>query len=202
MKGEKHFSKKKDRAPDELTAVNKSRGTDEMILYLNKKSTLTNKWGTEVGIDRHGVAFEWPVYGKGNMKIPENGKVLSGHGKAAEWIIENVSAGDLLWFVDNKIHIAKGCHRSVLFNCIREKDTLVVYDRGAVANTNQYGYEVAVDRNGVCLNTPVYGKGKTQIPTGGFVLSGHGTEGRWLLANVKKGKKIFLNKAQGFVKVL
>lgn len=202
LAGEKNLFVKKVRDADELTAVNKLRGTDEMILYLNKKSTGTNKWGAEVCIDRRGVAVEWPVYGKGNMNIPEGGKVLSGHGKAAEWIIQNISAGDLLWFVDNRINIAKGCHRSVLFNCIREKDTLVVYNEGAAAKTNKYGYEVAVDRKGVCLNTPVYGKGRTNIPAGGFVLSGHGKEGRWLLANVKKGKKIVLDKAQGFIKVV
>ncbi len=185
-----------------LTGVNINRGQDMMVLYRKKNSTETNKWGTEVPIDLRGIVLSAPVYGVGNMNIPEDGKVLSGHGLASKWILEHISEGDLVWFVNNATNISKGIHRSVLFNCIRKKDTLVVYNTGKYANTNPYGFEVAVDKNGIALTTPLYGKGKTPIPNGGFVLSGHGTEGKWLYSHVKKGTKIFVDKTGHTIKIV
>ena len=72
----------------------------------------------------------------------------------------------------------------------RGTNELVVYFKGLTNNgktgTNQWGYEVCIDKNGVVLEDPHYG-GNTAIPEGGKVLSGHGEAGTWMKNNIKKG---------------
>lgn len=71
----------------------------------------------------------------------------------------------------------------------RGTNELILYSTGNKAGTNQWGYEVAIDKNGIALTDPLY-KGKTEIPSGGYVLAGHGTAGKWLYANIKQGYKV------------
>lgn len=75
-----------------IDGYNAPRNTNELILYVGKATTGTNKWGTEVAIDKDGIA-DAPVYGKGNMRIPSGGYVLSGHGTASDWILANIKKG-------------------------------------------------------------------------------------------------------------
>ena len=176
--------------------IDVQRKANQMILYFNGLTgvgyTGTNDWGYEVAIDKNGVAITSPMY-KGNTKIPEGGKVLSGHGESGKWIYNNIDQGDLVWFKDYKTNIVKGVRLSVdSVNGGRHKDHLVVYNTGKTSITNDYGTEVAVDKNGKA-GTPVYGVGKMEIPEGGFVLSGNGYASRWIWDNVKKGKTVTFN---------
>ncbi len=201
LRGEKSIFKKKEFVGGYLDSVNESRGTNEMVLYLKKPTTGTNKWGSEVAIDERGVVLSDPVWGVGDMVIPEGGKVLSGHGLAADWILENISEGDLVWFADSMTHIVKGVHRTVEFNSPRSKNTLIIYDKGKSTCTNPYGRETAVNCNGIAVSAPVYGKGDMAIPEGGFVLSGHGTESEWVKKHIKKGSKIYVNRTSFYITV-
>ena len=81
-----------------LNSVNGGRWDNYLVLYVSKTSTGTNKWGTEVPLDAQGVALSDPVSSVGDMKLPNNGYVLSGHGKGAEWIKANVRKGTKLKF--------------------------------------------------------------------------------------------------------
>lgn len=81
-----------------LNSVNGGRWDDYLVLYVSKTSTGTNKWGTEVPLDAQGVALSDPVSGVGDMKLPWNGYVLSGVGKGATWIKDNVRKGTKLSF--------------------------------------------------------------------------------------------------------
>ena len=169
-----------------------TRSADDLVLYFKGLSgngrTGTNKWGYEVQIDKNGVVLEDPHY-SGNTKIPEGGKVLSGHGESGKWIYENIKKGYLVWFVDSKTCIAKGVHRSVdTFNGTRKANYLAVYNKGTVSNTNMWGWEVAVNAKGH-VTKKRYG-GKTPIPTGGFVLSGHGDSSSWINKNIKVGSTV------------
>lgn len=202
LTGKKELCTDSSYVPGKVAVTDGLREADSLVLYIKKASTGTNKWGTEVELDARGVVLSPPVYGVGNMKVPKDGKVLSGHGKASKWILENISAGDLVKIVNNKVTVTKGTHRSVLVNCQRVTNSLALYDTGSTAPTNMYGFEAAVDKNGIVLNTPVYGIGKMAIPKGGFVLSGHGTEGKWLYGNVKKGSKVTFNKTERYIKVM
>ena len=67
------------------------RGTDELVLYTpaHGASTGTNSYGSEAVV-RGGVVEDTD----GNdSRIPADGFVLSGHGKAGEWIIAHLPAG-------------------------------------------------------------------------------------------------------------
>jgi hypothetical protein len=85
-----------------VNGINVQRKADYLILYVGKATTGTNKWGTEVAFNANGVATSSPVYGVGDMKIPAGGFVLSGHGKASSWILENIKKGDKI-----KLNVAK-----------------------------------------------------------------------------------------------
>jgi len=75
------------------------------------------------------------------------------------------------------------------FNIPRNTNYLVIYAGGKTTGTNEWGSEVAIDKNGIA-SAPVYGVGNMAIPSGGFVLSGHGTNSDWISRNIKKGKKV------------
>lgn len=76
--------------------INKGRGTDEMILYVGKASTGTNVWGTEAILNSDFTVASIGKYGVGNTTIPAGKMVLSGHGKMATWITENLKVGTKL----------------------------------------------------------------------------------------------------------
>lgn len=179
--------------PGKLSGNDILRTSDSLVLYFkglyNDGRTGTNKWGYEVAIDKNGVVLESPKY-RGNTKIPEGGKVLSGHGKAGKWVQEHISLGDLVWFESGKTHVIKGLHKTVdSVDGQRYKDYLCVYRNGKKCPTNEWGTEVAIDKNGVA-GKPVYGVGKMDIPEGGFVVSGHGKASEWILDNIKKGSTV------------
>ncbi len=57
------------------------------------------------------------------------------------------------------------------FNGKRTADELVIYNKGAKTETNKYGFEACVDRNGIVISL---GGNNNTIPDGGFVISAHG----------------------------
>lgn len=74
-------------------------------------------------------------------------------------------------------------------NIGRAVDTLVRYT-SEYTGTNKYGFEVGIDRNGIALSNPIYGVGNMKKPSGGYVLSGHGTAGVWLYSHVRENYKV------------
>lgn len=90
-----------------LTGVNQVRGADNLILYNSfmGTSTGTNEFGTEVGLE---MLDDWIVNdtlraivrtmetGVGNMAIPEDGAVLSGHGTASDGLLAGVAVDDTI----------------------------------------------------------------------------------------------------------
>ena len=70
-------------------------------------------------------------------------------------------------------------------NIPRGTDNLVLYTGGARTGTNEWGTELAVvDGKITKIETSV---GNMAIPSGGYVLSGHGTSSSWLKTNAKVG---------------
>ena len=70
-----------------LTGTNIARGTNALVLYTPAKgaSTGTNKYGAEAAVV-DGKVTALQAYGPGNMAIPANGYVLSGHGTSKTWL--------------------------------------------------------------------------------------------------------------------
>lgn len=78
-------------------------------------------------------------------------------------------------------------------NGTRWSDYLVLYFGKESTGTNKWGTEVAFGADCKAKSDPVQGKGDMAIPSGGFVLSGHGSGSKWLLENVKKGTKVSIS---------
>lgn len=79
------------------------------------------------------------------------------------------------------------------YNIQRKTNYLVIYNKGTNTGTNVWGTEVAVNSNGIVICNPVYGKGKMTIPSGGYVISGHGIASDWIKNNIKNGNKIIIS---------
>jgi hypothetical protein len=84
------------RTPDgeaTVNGVNRDRRADELIVYRPSfdQTTGTNAFGAEA-IVKGGVVTE-PLDFRGNSPIPADGFVLSGHGRARSWIMENLTPG-------------------------------------------------------------------------------------------------------------
>lgn len=61
---------KKDTSKGYLTGVNVTRTTYALVMYHAPfVEAPTNKWGTEIAYDSHGVAICNPINGKGHMAI-------------------------------------------------------------------------------------------------------------------------------------
>lgn len=76
-----------------VNSLNGTRWTNHLVMYFGRKSTGTNEWGAEAPFDASGKCISDPVKGVGNMKIPDGGFVLSAHGTAAKWLLENIKKG-------------------------------------------------------------------------------------------------------------
>lgn len=183
----------------EISGYNIVRQSNYLVVYDKGSNTGTNVWGTEVAIDSNGIATCAPVYGKGSMVIPSGGYVISGHGVASDWIKNNIKKGSKIIINNDVIKVGAVVSTPVCngkingYNKVRQTNYLVIYDKGKNTGTNQWGTEVAVNSNGVATCTPVYGKGNMAIPSGGFVISGHGIASNWIKKNIKKGSKIVVN---------
>lgn len=75
-------------------------------------------------------------------------------------------------------------------NGTRWDNYMVLYSGKASTGTNKWGVEVPLDAKGVATSDPVQGVGNMKIPKNGSVLSGVGSAGKWILANVKKGTTV------------
>ena len=194
-----------------ITNVNSTRPNNSLILFDNSythSNAQTNKYGAEAAVDANGIVISSPVYGSCQTAIPKGGFVLSAIGTPQKWLTANVSIG-------NYVHVDKSSMTVYVYesyesycaiakrvgifngrNQSRPIDTIIVYDseyQSSNTPTNPYGTEVSVDSTGKVLNSPKYGTCKSEIPEGGFVLSGVGTGNAWLLNNIEKGNHVSLD---------
>lgn len=87
-------------------------------------------------------------------------------------------------------------------NVQRLTNALVLYDGSdgrVTTGTNIHGTEVAVDKNGVVISIRYYGNNNSEIPEGGFVLSGNGTASVWLKENVNVGNYVIYDGSSAIV---
>ena len=76
-----------------ISGTNQARLANQLILYTPAfgSSTGTNQWGFEAAVVNGVVSSVQD--GVGNMAIPSNGYVLSGHGTAAQWLRTRAPVG-------------------------------------------------------------------------------------------------------------
>ncbi len=188
--------------------VNTGRGENQLIVYnpLFGDTTMTNEWGAEAAVGSDGRVIR--ISTAGNESIPEGGFVLSGHGTAKAWLTENVSVGDYVYFnsvsgivtVSDEPRADAGMEYSLTHalngvNIYRSTDFMVVYTGQAATGTNEWGYEVTVSGGRI---TSVGGN-NIAIPSGGYVISGHGESADWLRNNAAVGMKAEYSASDGTV---
>lgn len=202
----------------EITATvntyNSSRGTGELAVFTSEygNTTGTNYWGAEAIVGADNIVTEIAM---GNSEIPVGGFVVSGHDddstadgpRMKMWIYENIQAGDYVYFDRRSMQITVSdtpleIETSPFYeiskeasgvNTSRDENTLIVYTplAGTSTGTNTYGYEVAVDSDGLIVSI---GGNDSAIPVGGFVVSGHGTMSDWLRNAVIHGMRAEFDK--------
>jgi len=152
---------------------------------------------------------EWPISDKAlnslillcadiakrnNLGKLEKGKNLCWHQMYAATACPGpylLSKMDYICAEANNINYPKGEIKVKIngINKARLADELILYT-SSKTGTNKWGTEVALDSSFKATAAPVYGKGNMAVPSGGFVLSGHGKSSDWILKNIKKGTKV------------
>ena len=179
-----------------LNGVNTECRTGFLVAYTGTGKTGTNDKCTDVSVDANGKVIS---IGANNAEIPKGGFVLSGSG-AKVTSLKKLAVGDGLWLDEEAslvIMVPKAYdpfRQNVVtytrVNSTRVTDSIVLYNQGERTNTNDYGYEVVVDKNGYVTEI---GTNNTLIPAGGYVISGHGAGKNTLISAAAVGNKAILN---------
>lgn len=213
------FAASAETATAKISGIDTSRGEGSLIVYTPGygATTATNEWGVEavVGADNKVISV-----GGNNSEIPKGGFVVSGHdsdvaeGKNKTWVKNNIHVGDYVYYNDitmlltvsaepldmDKEFFFEITHAVNGVNATRGENAMIVFNpsKGATTGTNEYGYEVIV-RNGLVTKL---GGNNSNIPSDGFVVSGHGTSLDWLQANVIIGMRAEYNRDSKTIKFI
>jgi uncharacterized lipoprotein YddW (UPF0748 family) len=112
----------------ELTGINATRNSDNMILYTPSEYevTPTNRWGVEVQVvdDVITQVVDRNTTNDPPVAVPDNGYVISGNGKARTWMLEHLKVGDTVSVSEMETKFVKGQDytpsHSTFVNPIRE----------------------------------------------------------------------------------
>lgn len=162
------------------------------VIYTSEygKTTGSNIYGSEIVVDNGKVTSV--NIGKGDSQIPEGGFVLSIHKDSDYYrLLKKVKIGD-----DARIGFGGDSYGVNTLkidgvNTVRSENTLILYRDRASTQTNPYGYEIAIDKDGISVSDSY--NGNISIPKGGFVLSGHGTNKTSLEEAFAIGQKVILD---------
>jgi uncharacterized lipoprotein YddW (UPF0748 family) len=187
-----------------IDQVNTVRDANRIVLYNSAygTSTKTNPWGMELTVaDGIITGIADMTTAENNSQIPTDGVVISIHSgspyykqvqeKAKQGGNIKVSADAKLYNASkikyaayNPMTIADNpaawdMDKGKPYDSFRGPEQLIIYDSsyGESTGTNPYGYEVAVNSEGKITST---GGNDSEIPEGGYILSGHGESLKWL----------------------
>lgn len=154
-------------------------------------------------------------------EIPDNGFVISAYGPGFRQLLERnqlfslddevkmvgfdfIRFGGTVWGEFDYINPTKETNPSAMetateeFPAFRGTDQTIIYKHGwsykdaQGTGTNVYGYEAAVDANGVVVEL---GVNVSAIPEGGYVISGHGLGRDFIRANIVLGATVVLDES-------
>lgn len=186
-----------------LTGTNIPRVADALVEYTptHGSSTRTNAYGFEAAVV--GTTVVRVQDGVGDMTIPSDGFVVSGHGAARAWLRSHATVGATLTIGTappastpaSWVSIRDVARALTGTDVVRPPDGLIRYTSayGASTRTNPYGFEAAVVDGRVTQIEN--GVGDMAIPSGGYVLSGHGQARKWLQINAVVGAPVSLSQS-------
>lgn len=172
--------------PVKLSGINIERKLNFLVVYTDEfssGSTKTDDKGIEAVINSEGRVIS---VGGNNNDIPKGGFVISGSSTKKTYIEKNIKVGYGV-YLDKDIPAITVVpddynpfySKTIEFtsiNTTRYENYLVIYDGKdgrKTTGTNQWGFEVAVDKNGFIISV---GGNNTEIPEDGFVLSAIGSK--------------------------
>ena len=143
------------------------------VLYTPEygSTTGTNVYGMELTVvDGKVTAVS---IGRGNSAIPENGYVISIHkDHEAYYSAVRLKVGDpVVLFPDGPAYYVSVIDYDAV-NGSRGENQVILYKNVASTGTNMYGYEIAVNKDGVSVADSY--TGDISVPEGGFAVSAHG----------------------------
>ncbi len=172
--------------PVKLNGINIERKLNFLVVYTdeyNSGTTNTDDKGIEAVVNSEGRVT---AVGGNNNNIPRGGFVISGSSTKKTYIEKNIKVGYGVYLDKDapSITIVPDDYnpfysKTIEYNSInttRYENYLVIFDGKdgrQTTGTNQWGFEVAVDKNGFIISV---GGNNTPIPEGGFVLSAIGTK--------------------------
>jgi hypothetical protein len=199
--------------PDDLTVAGQAetldgtdvyRGANMLVMYTPAygASTGTNAWGFEAAVVAGKVVAV--AHLEGDMTIPAEGYVLSGHGDARKWLLAHAEVGaDVVLdapppppppppppadavSIDGAVRALDGT------DVYRGSNDLIRYTpaHGASTGTNAWGFEAAVSQGKVIAVEHLVGD--MPIPSDGYVLSGHSASRLWLQLHAEVGATVDL----------
>ena len=158
---------------DLCTDICKRNGIERLVWSTNKNDRINHKNGCNMTVHRDyankSCPGEWLYSRHGEIASEVNKRLQPASGGVQKAPVRKAS-----YYVLSGTDMGRGT------------DKLIRYTRGRTG-TNQYGWETAVDKNGIIQSDPVYGEGNMAVPAGGYVLSGHGEAGKWLYGHAKQG---------------
>ena len=161
-------------------------------------TTGTNQYGIEIVVEKGRVVS---VNNEGDSKIPSDGYVLSVHFYDEAFKIANeVKIGDVanISIEERKYAVSNFSYTGL--NQPRLENDIILYRDGISTNTNEYGYEIAVDADGYMINASYAGNMK--IPRDGYVLSGHAIGKKTLELAYAIGNKVILKDNDSAVRII
>ncbi len=175
-----------------VDATNVPRNKEGMcVLYTSEygRTTATNEYGSEIAI-KDGAVTAVKLRG-GSLEIPSGGYVLSMHNSNKGYgDFNKIKVGDTVVLRLNGGAYGVNTLNISAINAPRGENMLVLYRYMPSTGTNEYGYEIAVDENGIAVACG-YG-GNISVPKNGYVLSGHGTAKDALVKAYAYGKRFVL----------
>lgn len=112
-----------------------------------------------------------------------------------EITLADVSAFDILPQRDNSRFVAQ--KTDVTSGGFRGTDQMVHYDSTNLRTRNAYGYEFAVDAQGMVCEIATL----VSLPEGGFIISGHGTSADWIKSLICMGDFVTYDAEAGTISV-
>ncbi|HYF83203.1 MAG TPA: family 10 glycosylhydrolase [Clostridia bacterium] len=205
-----------------IDKINSGRDSNKITLYNPSfgASTKTNAWGMELTVVSNTIGKiidirnEKGITLDNNSPIPSDGVVISIHSGSPYYkqLHEKAKVTDkVVVTTDNMLYNASknkyaACNPQTIadnpaawniaegkpYDGFRGPNQLIIYDSsyGSHTGTNPYGYEVVVSNEGQIIST---GGNDSEIPKGGYVLSGHGDKLNWLQKYALLGATVVFN---------
>lgn len=171
-----------------------------MVLYNNEfgATTQTNQYGVDIVVEKGRVTS---VNLEGDSVIPLDGYVLSVHCYDESFkTAKEIKVGDNVNIntEERKYTVSDFSYTGI--NVPRLENDIILYRNSDHTNTNEYGYEIAINSDGYMINASY--AGNIEIPKGGYVLSGHAIGKKTLELAYALGNKVIISENDSSVRVI